>query len=144
MICSGADDMSWQDSVSQGVRRTLCPMIVQALVLVSTLTSQVSWGQAEPERREQVIPILAATTGEGAIGTVVYVLVAFEDRMDQSELQVTFHTAPGRFSRLAQTAIQAAILHAAQSLNLSPDSWNVALTVPYPDLTIGGDSLSGM
>src|SRR6185295_4437690 len=24
------------------------------------------------------------------------------------------------------------------------DSWNVALTVPYPDLTIGGDSLSGM
>src|SRR6185295_10173913 len=30
------------------------------------------------------------------------------------------------------------------SLDLSTDSWTVALTAPYPDVTIGGDSLSGM
>jgi Lon protease (S16) C-terminal proteolytic domain len=105
---------------------------------------QASWGQAEPVRREQIIPILAATTGEGAIGTVVYIIVTFEERIDQSELQVSFHTAPGRFSSLAQRAIQAAVVHTARSLNLSPNSWNVALTVPYLDVTIGGYSLSGM
>jgi hypothetical protein len=95
-------------------------------------------------RREQNVPILGVRTGESTLGTVVYVIVAFEERVDQSRPQVTFHTAPGRFSRLAQMAIQAAVLQTARSLNLSPNSWNVALTVPYPDVTIGGDSLSGM
>jgi ATP-dependent Lon protease len=94
--------------------------------------------------REQSIPILAATTGEHASGTVVYVVVAFEERPDWSGLQMTFHSAPGRLSRLAQTAVQEALLHTTRALGLSPDSWTVALTVPYPDVTIGGDSLSGM
>jgi uncharacterized protein len=95
-------------------------------------------------RRGQIIPILAVTPGESAIGTVVYVIVTFEERINQSELQVTFHAAPGRSSRLSQAAIQTAIVNTARSLNLSPDSWNVVLTVPYPDVIIGGDSLSGM
>jgi predicted ATP-dependent protease len=134
-----------QNSRSQELRRTRCSNILQALVLVSTLAAaQVSWGQAESVRREQIIPILAVTTGERAIGTVVYVVVAFEERIDQSELQVTFQTVPGRFSGLAQTAIQGAVLHTARSLNLLPNSWNVVLTVPYPNMTIGGDSLAGM
>jgi hypothetical protein len=70
-----------------------------------------SWGQAESVCREQSIPILAATTGEHASGTVVYVVVAFEERPDWSGLQMTFHSAPGRLSRLAQTAVQEALLH---------------------------------
>lgn len=142
--CPRGDDMSPQDSMSRGVRRTRCSMILQAIVLIGTLAAQASWGQTESVRREQPIPILAATTGENAVGTVVYVVVAVEERPDRSGLQVMFHTTPGRFSRLAQTAIQEAIVYTARSLDLSPDSWTVALTVPYRDVTIGGDSLSGM
>jgi predicted ATP-dependent protease len=113
-------------------------------VLLSTLAAQVSWGQAASVRREQSIPILATTTGERAIGAVVYVVVAFEERRDNSGLQMTFHTTPGRVSRLAQTSIQEAVLHTARALDLSTDSWTVMVIVPYPDVTIGGDSLSGM
>jgi predicted S18 family serine protease len=87
---------------------------------------------------------LAVTTGENAIDTVVSVAVAFEERPDQSWLRVIFHTTPGRFSHLAQTAIHEAVVYTARSLDLSTNSWTVALTVPYPDVTIGGDSLSGM
>jgi len=115
-----------------------------ALVLIGTLAAQVSWGQAESPRREQLIPILAVTTGASAIGAVIHIVVAFEERPDQSGLNVIFHTTPGRFTSLAQTAIQDAVVHAAWSLDLSSDSWTVALTVPYPDMTIGSDSLSGM
>ena len=88
-----------------------------ALVLISTLAAQASWGQAESARREQLIPILATTGGEHAIGTVVSVVVTFEERPNQSGLQVIFHTTPGRFSRLAQTAIQDAVVYAARSLD---------------------------
>ena len=132
------------DSGSQRIGRTRCLTIVWAVVLLSTLATQVSWGQAESVRREQSIPILAITTGEHAIGIVAYVVVAFEERRDHSGLQMTFHSTPGRVSRLAQTSIHEAVVHTARALDLSPDSWTVALTVPYPDVTIGGDSLSGM
>lgn len=143
--CPSDDDRRLLDSMSRGLRGNRCPTILQAIVLIGTLAAQASWGQAEESvRREQIIPILAATTGENAIGTVVSVVVAFEERPDQSGLQVIFHTTPGRFSRLAQTAIHEAVVYTARSLDLSPDSWTVALTLPYPDVTIGGDSLSGM
>lgn len=137
--------MRLHHSMSRGLCRNRCPTILRAIVLIGTLAAQASWGQAEESvRREQIIPILATTTGENAIGTVVYVVVAFEKRPDRSGLQVTFQIAPGRFSLLAQTAIHEAVVHTARSLDLSTDSWTVALTAPYPDVTIGGDSLSGM
>ena len=119
-------------------------MILGAIVLFGILVTQASWGQAESVRREQSIPILAATTGEHASGAVVYIVVMFEERPDRSGLQLSFHAAPGRFSHVAQKAVHEAVLHTAQALNLSPDSWTVGLIVPYPDVTIGGDSLSGM
>lgn len=107
--------MKLHDSMSRGLRRNRFPIILQAIVLIGTLAAQASWGQAEESvRREQIIPILAATTGEKAIGTVVYVVVALEKRLDQSGLEVTFQTAPGRFSLLAQTAIQEAVVYTAR------------------------------
>lgn len=118
--------------------------ILQAIVLAGVFFAQAAWGQAEPVHREQSILIPGVTAGERVFGTVVYGIVTVKERIDQSELQVTFHTVSGRFSKLAQTAaIHTAILNTARSLNLSPDSWNVALTVPYPDVIIGGDRLSG-
>jgi hypothetical protein len=113
-------------------------------MLMGILSAQLSLGHAESVPREQIIPILAATTGESAIGIIVYLVVAFEEGTGRSGLHVIFHTAPGRFSLLMQTAILKVVLHIVQSLDLSPDSWTVALTVPYPDVTIGGDSLFGM
>ena len=132
------------DSGSQQIGRTRCLTILWAVVLLSNLAAQFSWGQTESVRREQSIPILATTTGEHATGAVVYVVVAVEQRRDTSGLQMIFHTTPGRVSRLAQTSIHEAVLHTARALDLSPDSWTVTLIVPYPNVTIGGDSLSGM
>lgn len=131
-------------SMSRGLGKNRCTTILQAIVLIGTFAAQGSWGQAESVRREQTIPVLASTTGENVIGAVVYVVVAFEKRPDRAGLQVTFQNAPGRFSLLAQTAIHEAVMYTARSLDLPTDSWTVALTVPYPDVIIGGDSLSGM
>jgi len=136
--------MRLHHSMSRRSQRNQYATILQIIVFISILTAQASWGQAESVRREQMIPILAATTGENAIGTVVYVVVAFEQRTDRSGLRIIFHTTPGRFSRLAQTSTREAVLHTARSLDLPLDSWTLALTVPYSDVTIGGDSLSGM
>ena len=111
------DDRTLHNSNSRGLRRNGYLALLVALVLISTLAAQVSWGQAESARREQLIPILATTGGEHAIGTVVSVVVTFEERPNQSGLQVIFHTTPGRFSRLAQTAIQDAVVYAARSLD---------------------------
>jgi hypothetical protein len=115
--------MSLHDSWPWRLRRARSPTILRAVVLIGALVAQASWGQAESVCREQSIPILAATTGEHASGTVVYVVVAFEERPDWSGLQMTFHSAPGRLSRLAQTAVQEALLHTTRALGLSPDSW---------------------
>lgn len=128
--------------LSQGFRRMRFHIVLQVLVCLLGLKS--SWGQADPVRREQFIPILAATSEGRATGAVVYVIVTFEKRIDQSELKITFHSAPGRFSSLAQIAIQEGVLHTARSLNLSPNYWNVTLTVPYQDVTLDGSSSSGM
>jgi predicted S18 family serine protease len=57
---------------------------------------------------------------------------------------VHFQNGPGRFSRMAQTSTAQAIHRAARSLDLSTDSWSVALAVPYAGMTIDGDSLSAM
>jgi Lon protease (S16) C-terminal proteolytic domain len=142
--CLSGETIRRDDSGSQRVRRNWCPAIVWAVGLLSILTAQVSWGQTESVRRDQSIPILATTAGEYPMGAVVYVVVAFEERRDNFGLQMIFHTTSGRVSHLAQTSIQEAVVHTARALDLSPNSWTVSLIVPYPDVTIGGDSLSGM
>lgn len=101
-------------------------------------------GQVYGASREQLIPILGVTTGQDQIGTVSYVRVSFEKRQDQLGLMLHFHTAPGRFSRMAQTSIEQAIRRSAQSLGIPTDSWTVELSVPYAGMTIYGNSVSGM
>jgi predicted S18 family serine protease len=78
------------------------------------------------------------------IGTVAHLLLTFQRRDDHGGLAIQFLTAPGRFSPMAQTAIQQAIYRAARIAGLVPDSWTVILSVPYPGVTIYGDSLSAM
>ena len=94
--------------------------------------------------REQLVPILGVTLAEKPVGTVANLVVSFEERRDHQGLAVYFNPEPGRFSRMAQTAIQQAIYRTARVAGLSTDSWTVALRVPYPGLTVYGESLSAM
>ncbi|WP_447985762.1 S16 family serine protease [Nitrospira sp. Nam74] len=94
--------------------------------------------------QEQLIPILGITMENKPIGTVANIVLSFQQRDDYDGLIVQFRNAPGRFSRMAQTAVQQAIYRAARAAGMKPDSWTVILSVPYPGVTIYGDSLSAM
>jgi hypothetical protein len=94
--------------------------------------------------QEQVIPILGITMENKPIGTVANILLSFQERDDDRGLIVQFRSAPGRFSRMAQTAIQQAIYRASRAAGMKPDSWTIVLSVPYPGVTIYGESLSAM
>ncbi|HZS11195.1 MAG TPA: S16 family serine protease [Nitrospirales bacterium] len=95
--------------------------------------------------REQLIPILGVTIEERHIvGTVANVIIGFEERTDQHGLAIVFRSSPGRFSRMAQTAIEQAIYRTARAAALVPDSWTITLSVPYSGVTIYGESLSAM
>jgi predicted S18 family serine protease len=94
--------------------------------------------------QEQVIPILGITMDNKPIGTVANILLSFQERDDDRGLIVQFRSAPGRFSRMAQTAIQQAIYRASRAAGMKPDSWTIILSVPYPGVTIYGESLSAM
>ncbi len=82
--------------------------------------------------------------GSAPEGTVAYLHLSFEERPDRNGLVMRFMNKPGRFSRMAQTAVEQAVYRVAQQLNLSTDSWTVVLTVPYEGVTVYGDSLSAM
>jgi len=75
---------------------------------------------------------------------VAEVLVQFEQRNDNHGLRVDFDTSPGRFSPLAQDSVFKAIVHASKASHLTAESWTVTLTLPYPGVTMYGESLSGM
>lgn len=123
-------------------RRILGATLCFTIVVAST--TQVADAQTATDRREQLVPILGVKTGLKPTGTVAYLVVAFEERRDETGLIVHFRDNPGKFSRLAQTSVDQAIRRSARSLNLSTDSWTVELSVPYPGVTIYGESLSAM
>ena len=92
------------------------------------------------------IPILGVTFNQEwePIGMVAEVLVRFERRNDNLGLRVQFDTSPGRFSPLAKDSVLQAIMHATKAGHLKAESWTVTLTLPYPGVTMYGESLSGM
>ncbi len=126
------------ESVPGPFLAVLCITCVASFLLMATD------GHAQTIAREQLVPILGITMEREPIGTVVYVALSFQKRNDRTGLMVNFRSKPGRFSRMAQTSIEQAILRAAYSMHLSPDSWTVMLTVPHEGLTIYGESLSAM
>jgi len=95
--------------------------------------------------REQVIPILGITLDDRHIsGAVATVRVSFAERRDHSGLAMHFLNAPGRFSPMAQTAIEQAVYRTARAAGLKMDRWTVILSVLDPGLTLYGESLSAM
>jgi hypothetical protein len=124
-------------------------MVLRALAAITLIAVwHLSLSHAEaamPMKREQLISILGVTLEERMpVGAVATVVVSFEERNDAAGLAVQFRTTPGKFSRMAQTAVQQAIYRAAHAAAMRTDSWTVVLSVPDPGVTIYGDSLSAM
>lgn len=123
--------------------RVFRSLFVQLTITVSLIVV-LSAAQATAAPREQMVPVLSHVWEASSKGSVDYVVISFDRRGDTSGLAIQFKTAPGRFSRSAQTSIEEAIHRTARSLKLSTDSWTVVLTVPYPDITVSGENLPGM
>lgn len=131
---------------SRQSRRRLILTGLGWLALLGTLTASPAWALPDGTEQQQIIPILGLTQDRGTAptGTVAHVLIAFGARKDHNGLVLHFRSGPGRFSHLAQTAIEQAIRRSTHALGLSPDSWTIVLSVPYPGLTVYGESLSAM
>lgn len=125
-------------------RRFWSLMIGVAATFLLVLTTIVPEAGALTGSREQLIPIVGVMMGSAPEGTVAYLHLSFEERRDRNGLVMQFMNKPGRFSRMAQTAVEQAVYRVARQLNLSTDSWTVVLTVPYEGITVYGDSLSAM
>lgn len=126
-----------------------CPMrwaVACGLILIA-LARPMNVGAQEPQDlRVQLIPILATTLDrdDQPVGVVAELEVAVEDRHDDKGMNVRFQNQPGRFSRVAQVAVVAAILDVARAANMSTDSLTISLRVPYRGVTVYGTSLSAM
>ena len=131
---------------SRQSRRRLILTGIGWLALLGTLTASPAWALPDGTDQQRIIPILGLTQERGAAptGTVAHVLMAFGARKDHDGLALRFRSGPGRFSHLAQTAIEQAIRRSTHALGLSPDSWTIVLSVPYPGMTVYGESLSAM
>jgi hypothetical protein len=90
--------------------------------------------------QDALIPVLGTTMDQHPVGQVVYLGLSFENRKDEAGLAVVFKSAPGRFSRMTQTAVEEAIYRAARAMDVSPHSWTVFLSLPYPGVTLYGES----
>lgn len=124
----------------------VCRTVGATVFAVASWVGLVGPGEARAAAgHEQLVPILGVTLEERHIvGTVANVVVQFEERTDDAGLTVQFRTTPGRFSRMAQTAVEQAIYRAARAAGLQTDSWTITLSVPYHGVTIYGESLSAM
>lgn len=127
-----------------GVHGNRPAAVASAMLLLTLLAVSLVEAGTDRARREQLVPILGVTLEQNPTGTVAYLVLSFEERTDRNGLVLSFKHVPGRFSKMAQTAVQQAIYRTARSLGLSPDSWTVMLSVPYPGVTIYGESLSAM
>jgi hypothetical protein len=126
----------------QGMRWVSLKVWVALLMMVVLVP--LGGGSGQAYTKEELIPILGTTMGTAPIGEVVYLNVSFEERRDRGGLAVQFKRGPGRFSPMVQTAVQEGIYRAASALGVSPDSWTVTLSLPYPGVTLYGQSCSAM
>lgn len=127
---------------------SLLKQVTVGFVLWWSLVSPVFAGEVDPQGvvHRVTVPILGTTLNQHweQIGVVAEVHIALERRYDHDGLQVQFKKSPGRFSPIAQQAVQEAIRQVVKVSHLDSKSWTVTLTLPYQGLTMYGESLSGM
>ncbi len=92
------------------------------------------------------IPILGTTKDDHdePIGIVADIQLEFTQRGDHKGLEIKFQRSPGRFSPYAQQSVIQAIHRVVQAAHMNPDSWTVQFVLPYPGVTLYGESLSAM
>ena len=92
------------------------------------------------------IPILGTTTDENAepVGIVADIQLEFLERRDHDGLDVQFRSTPGKFSPYAQQSVIEALHLVVKAAALNPDSWTIRFELPYPGVTLYGESLSAM
>ena len=131
-------------------KRRITRMLVATALVIALCQFVLAESHAAMQgKREQLISILGVTLEEinhemRPVGTVAHLIVSFEERTDNSGLILQFRATPGKFSPMAQTSIQQAIYRASGAAGLDASSWTVVMSVPYPGVTIYGDSLSAM
>jgi len=114
----------------------ICPSPGEAAPAVAT--------SQEPIRTS--IPILGTTMNEvqEPIGIVAEIQLDFFQRPDHEGLDLQFHATPGKFSPYAQQSVIEALYRVVEAAGLNPDSWTIRFSLPYPGVTLYGESLSAM
>ncbi|WP_447963049.1 S16 family serine protease [Nitrospira sp. Ecomares 2.1] len=110
----------------------------------SSYAASVTDFPIKPVRR--AIPILGTTTNAQSeqVGIVAEVQLEFIQRRDHKGLDLQFLNRPGKFSPYAQQSVKDALILVVQAAGLNPDSWTVRFMLPYPGVTLYGESLSAM
>ncbi len=92
------------------------------------------------------IPILGTTMNEDAepVGIVADIQLEFLQRRDHDGLDIQFLVMPGKFSPFAQQSVIQALYLVVEAAGLNSDSWTIRFTLPYPGVTLYGESLSAM
>jgi len=127
--------------------------VLMGLVIVAGLL--LSWpsnsGAASGSDRylkhiRKAIPILGTTMNEEAepMGIVAEIRLEFLQRRDHDGVKLEFQTTPGKFSPFAQQSIIQALYRVVKVAALNPDSWTLRFQLPYPGVTLYGESLSAM
>lgn len=132
----------------QGCRSRVVHQLAMAgcctMILVGLGILPMGEARAQGHSHDALIPVLGTTVEKYPTGQVVYLVLSFEKRRDEGGLAVLFKSTPGRFSQMTQTAVQEAIYRTAHALGVSPHSWTVMLSLPYPGVTIYGGSCAAM
>lgn len=126
--------------------------VLSVVFLSGVLLSWPSHSEAAPgidaplEHKRTAIPILGTTMNEAQeqIGIVAEIQLDFLQRRDHDGLDIQFHTTPGKFSPYAQQSVIEALYRVVEAAALNPDSWTIRFSLPYPGVTLYGESLSAM
>ena len=123
------------------------------LIFLSTLSLSLPTNSDAARRTDgpvkhiqTAIPILGTTMNERdePVGIVAEIELEFLQRPDHEGLDVQFQTLPGKFSPFAQQSVIQALNWVAEAAALNPDSWTIRFRLPYPGVTLYGESLSAM
>lgn len=118
-----------------------------ALFLSAPVRSEAASSTEVPLKHiQRAIPILGTTMNENAepVGIVAEIQLEFLQRLDHDGLDIQFQTTPGKFSPYAQQSVIQALYLVVEAAGLNPDSWTIRFKLPYPGVTLYGESLSAM
>ena len=119
----------------------------EILVLSTPVRSEAASSPEIPlAHTQRTIPILGTTMNEHAepVGIVAEIQLEFLQRGDHDGLDIQFQTTPGKFSPYAQQSVIQALSLVVKAAALNSDSWTIRFTLPYPGVTLYGESLSAM